>query len=502
MKQSASPQQQQQQPLDGEADHPASSSDANNTTGTGTNADPNPYESTVPAAENDNAVDGNNDEEDNVLDESDELTAPSAPTKLRRRRPLLARLRSRRRQMLQQHAAKINNNNSDNNMVDAAASGRRRSLVENYYRVDTLVHSPQSTRAAAAAASSAPAASATAKNRNSSSATPMGSSLLLGGRMPRQQQQHSTNTNAHSKRVKVILPGVPRYEEDWARDSHDFFNLVILIPVTVLNVMNWNWDVLLSWNSASSSIGSSGSSSSSPPMPFWSAQTLSTALQAVQTAWTGDWFDWFFGVTAAYFIVDMLWILIVPICVKSPAVILQHHVAVLLFILIPYHHEAVRYCMGACMTVEINTWFLIARRVFNKQGFPPWTLFNSSWLSIRVKVISIFFYLTWISIRCLLYPALLIPFYQHWRDLSIKTGSWCNILLPSVPLHAAFCLLNLKWSYELLMSKLRYFRRQRLYYQQQQQRRPTNGTNGAGSNGKHRISHAPSFSDPSVSSGL
>lgn len=381
-------------------------------------------------------------------------TPPAAPVKLRRRRrpmQLVDRLRSRRRQLLQQHP---NNNNIDNNRNNNNSSNgllrqprESHSLVENYYRVERAVVP----------------------------APPLTTTRL-------QQSETSAGAEAvaivppQGKRVfNVILPGVPKYEEDWARDSHDFFNLVVLLPVIVLNIMNWNWDIMVDKLSK--------------------AHSMEALLVAVQTAWTGDWFDVFFTITAAYFVIDMLWILMLPICVKSPSVILQHHVAVLVYILIPFHHHAVRYCMGACMTVEINTWFLIARRVFNKQGFPPWTVFNSSWLSIRVKVISIFFYLTWISIRCLLYPLLLVPFYRHWRHWSLHTGTWCNVLLPSVPLHAAFCLLNLKWSYELLMSKLRYFRRQRQYHQALKRNPHTNG---------HHQYRRPNttFSDPSVSSGL
>lgn len=92
--------------------------------------------------------------------------------------------------------------------------------------------------------------------------------------------------------------------------------------------------------------------------------------------------------------------------------------------------------------------------------FPPWIV-GFSWLSIRVKVISVFFYLTWISIRCILYPSLLFVFWDEWNILSRRTGSFINILLPSVPLHACFCLLNLKWTYELIMSKIRYLRRRK-----------------------------------------
>ena len=116
------------------------------------------------------------------------------------------------------------------------------------------------------------------------------------------------------------------------------------------------------------------------------------------------------------------------------------------------------------MSVEVNTWLLIARRVFNKQGFPPWTIIDLSFFSIRVKLISIFFYITWIGIRCILYPYLLLDIWNLYSDYSTKVAKthW-NWLLICFPLHAIFCLLNLKWSYDLLMSKIRYWRRRGTY---------------------------------------
>ena len=229
---------------------------------------------------------------------------------------------------------------------------------------------------------------------------------------------------------RVVLPGVPKHDDDWARDSHDFFNLIMLIPIIALNVINWNWEKIFS-------------------MPQ-NAQ--------IEDFWTGEFFDLFFGVTIFYFVVDLFWVLIIPSCVKSPATIVQHHLATLAYVLVPFYYEPARWCMGACMIVEVNTWFLIARRVFNKQGFPPWII-DLSFVSIRVKLISIFFYITWIGIRCLLYPYLLWIFTLEWLDLSSKTGSKVNPLLITVPLQACFCLLNLKWTYDLLMSKIRYWRR-------------------------------------------
>lgn len=228
---------------------------------------------------------------------------------------------------------------------------------------------------------------------------------------------------------RVVLPGVPKHDDDWARDSHDFFNLIMLVPVVALNVINWNWEMI-----------------------------LSKKLQSLSDAWTGDFFQTFFTVTLLYFVVDLLWVIIVPSCVKSPWTIIQHHTATILYIMIPYYLPEVRWGMGACMIVEVNTWLLIARRVFNKQGYPPWII---AWgfVSIRVKLISIFFYLTWIGIRCLLYPYLLLQFTDLWSNHSAKVGTKFNIVMLVVPLHALFCLLNLKWSYDLLMSKLRYLRR-------------------------------------------
>lgn len=230
---------------------------------------------------------------------------------------------------------------------------------------------------------------------------------------------------------RQVLPGLPKHDDDWKRDTHDFFNLVILVPVVVLNVMNWNWDKLFD---------------------------LSTGF-SVEDAWTGEFFEPFLNITVSYFIIDLLWVSIVPSCVKSPGTIIQHHIATLLYILIPYLRPQYRWAMGACMSVEINTWFLIARRVFNKQGFTPWVIDLPPFMSIRIKLISIFFYLSWISIRVILFPVLMLKFITLWWNLSLDVGTKFNILFPVFFLHSTFCLLNLKWTYDLVRSKIRYWRR-------------------------------------------
>eukprot|EP00804_Cyclotella_cryptica_P007657 CCRYP_015236-RA/>CCRYP_015236-RA protein AED:0.03 eAED:0.03 QI:354/1/1/1/0/0/7/3741/314 len=227
---------------------------------------------------------------------------------------------------------------------------------------------------------------------------------------------------------KRLLPGLPVTDEDWARDMHDFFNLVALVPVVVLNFMNWNWDILFDPRSKKN----------------------------IQQAWSGDWFSPFFAVVIGYFVADLIWVILIPKCVKSPGVIIQHHIATLIYLVIPYLFREDGWLMGACLSVEINTWLLIARRVFNKQGFPPWVIDLPPFVSIRIKLISVLFYVTWISIRCFLYPIimkiLLELWWKQWKQTGMVLYSRYTV---GIVLHSIFCILNFKWTFDLFASKLR-----------------------------------------------
>lgn len=230
---------------------------------------------------------------------------------------------------------------------------------------------------------------------------------------------------------KKLLPGFPytNADDDWERDLHDFFNLIALVPVVVLNIMNWDWDILLDM----------------------------TSSKTLQQAWTGEWFPLFFAITVGYFVADLLWVIFVPQCVKSPSVIVQHHIATLLYLVIPFRFpNEDGWLMGACLSVEVNTWLLIARRVFNKQGFGPTWVINLSCVRIRIKLISILFYITWVIIRCIIYPIILKIMWNNWLDLWEETGAmlWQRYSF-ALTLQTIFCLLNIKWTYDLFRSKWR-----------------------------------------------
>jgi hypothetical protein len=50
---------------------------------------------------------------------------------------------------------------------------------------------------------------------------------------------------------------------------------------------------------------------------------------------------------------------------------------------------------------------------------------------------------------------------DRWVKESQKVGSYLNMEMIPMVLHFIFCVLNLKWTFDLLMSKIRYFRRRR-----------------------------------------
>ena len=203
---------------------------------------------------------------------------------------------------------------------------------------------------------------------------------------------------------EILLEGAPAHDEDWSGAMHDFFNLVALVPVCVLNGLCWNFDLLLD------------------------------AKSTVQEAWNDDYFPLFFAVTVGYFLADLLWVSLEPSCVKSPAVIVQHHIVTLIYLGIPYLYEETHWLMGACLSVEANTWLLIARRVFNKQGLRPWVI-NLGFSSIRIKFISVMFYITWVVIRCYVYPAILRVLIGLWSE-NIETRGAYNYYLMATVLHS------------------------------------------------------------------
>lgn len=125
---------------------------------------------------------------------------------------------------------------------------------------------------------------------------------------------------------KEVLPGMLKYENDLEQESHDFFNLIVLIPMIVLNIMNWNWEKMFNLKKK----------------------------ETILDTWKGDWFDQLFYATALYLFVDLVWILIVPKCVKSQPTIIQHHIFTTAYILYFYFEPDKRWAVGAYMSAQVR----------------------------------------------------------------------------------------------------------------------------------------------------
>eukprot|EP00418_Pyrodinium_bahamense_P017117 CAMPEP_0179115806 /NCGR_PEP_ID=MMETSP0796-20121207/54286_1 /TAXON_ID=73915 /ORGANISM="Pyrodinium bahamense, Strain pbaha01" /LENGTH=347 /DNA_ID=CAMNT_0020814061 /DNA_START=20 /DNA_END=1063 /DNA_ORIENTATION=- len=224
--------------------------------------------------------------------------------------------------------------------------------------------------------------------------------------------------------------GPLRQDSNLARDVHDWFNLFGLLPLMVLNIMNWR---------------------------FFSTPVCGVVMgeYAVTQFWHGEAFQTFWWATFLYFTVDGFFVLLLPHCVKSPKVILQHHLATIGYIFIPKTRPEYGWLMGACMIVEVNTWFLIARRSFNKNGDKPFTTGVPLLKSLRLSIVSSCFYISWFVIRLGFYPYLLIVIIGEWYTESKRVGTPVNLIAVTPVMQCIFIFLNVKWTIDLIRSKLK-----------------------------------------------
>eukprot|EP00934_Nitzschia_sp_Nitz4_P001348 Nitzschia sp. Nitz4//scaffold213_size37731//27729//28766//NITZ4_007724-RA/size37731-augustus-gene-0.53-mRNA-1//-1//CDS//3329542077//1348//frame0 len=197
-------------------------------------------------------------------------------------------------------------------------------------------------------------------------------------------------------------------EADIARDRHDYFNLISLLFIIGTSAMNYESNL---------------------------------AKFTLQYHGNYFWLNW--ATTYAYFMADLIWVAVVPICVKSPRVIIQHHSVAMFFLLAPVFYPEYRWFVGTVLSVEINTWFLILRRVVFKtsSGKPV-----SPWIGLPISAM---FYFTWIVIRCIVYPAVLITFLGLAKEKIDNSGNLFHLPMIFIPCHAALCVLNFMWSYDL-----------------------------------------------------
>ncbi|GKY99351.1 hypothetical protein MPSEU_000890200 [Mayamaea pseudoterrestris] len=230
-------------------------------------------------------------------------------------------------------------------------------------------------------------------------------------RVPPMDETASNSKGGSSSNDAVVKPTVRETEADIAREQHDFFNLFALLFVIGTSLVNWDYRKLM--------------------QGYGPAE-----------AWTGNHFYLNWATTILYFFIDLMWVSRIPICVKSPGIIVKHHAVAIAYLSAPLHWSEFRWFMGACLTVEVNTWFLILRRVLYKRR-------ESIQSPLLQEVVSAFFYTSWIIVRCFIYPAILFVFLQMAHLKVLETNVLWHWPMLFIPVHFFLCILNLKWSYDL-----------------------------------------------------
>lgn len=229
-----------------------------------------------------------------------------------------------------------------------------------------------------------------------------------------QEEKSGSNTKVMTMKTKTKMKSTtpPKSlnitESDIARDRHDYFNIVALAFVVVAVALNYEFP---------------------------------------SCTYTGNYFWIMWATTVIYFFMDLAWVTLVPICVKSPGVIQKHHIVAMIYLSSPIIYPEYRWLMGAVLSVELNTWFLICRRLVYRSNYCPSGYTKVS--PLITTTVSTLFYITWIVIRVYLYPHVLVLFLYIWREQIEIQGKIFFLELFFIPVHVILCVLNLKWTYDL-----------------------------------------------------
>jgi len=158
-----------------------------------------------------------------------------------------------------------------------------------------------------------------------------------------------------------------------------------------------------------------------------------------------DWnlanFAFYTKVFIFYILTDSIWVFLIPRSVASPATILIHHAAALAGLVSVLSMSSDYIIIGAAAgLLEINTFFLLARRNFRSSS-----------------IINILFFSSWVVIRLLLGPWLLyktislfLTHFELFMNEPILLLQASIIVIVTLGLN----ILNFKWSYDLVAKQI------------------------------------------------
>jgi TLC domain len=115
-----------------------------------------------------------------------------------------------------------------------------------------------------------------------------------------------------------------------------------------------------------------------------------------------------------------------------------HHIGTLIFITIPMYHSQFHWHLACMMLLETNVLLLTIRRSLLVQG------------SLLYTFTSHVFHASWIFIRLIGCPAMLVFFIQEYKRLSFELDTYINLAALAVLLQTSVVLLSYFWTYGIL----------------------------------------------------
>jgi len=176
---------------------------------------------------------------------------------------------------------------------------------------------------------------------------------------------------------------------------------------------------------------------------IWSATNISLIGSDSLGAEHSFLFSWLFWITVIYTVIDFIWISIQPSCViANHNSIKLHHFVTLVYFAIPFYYPQFSWHTGICLSVEINTLLLILRRKVSRGD-------------ILYRLVDASFFLTWMLLRLILSPVLVIFFWFEYNRLSNEIGSHVNLVALAPMLQILLTFLVYKWTFDMLSKRFK-----------------------------------------------
>eukprot|EP01039_Chlorochromonas_danica_P007478 gene7478-8269_t len=139
-----------------------------------------------------------------------------------------------------------------------------------------------------------------------------------------------------------------------------------------------------------------------------------------------------------YVLIDALWIYLIPTCtMQPPSLILIHHAITLVVASTPFFIPQFSWHLAIGMTAEFTTIFLAMKRMLPR-GSWPYFLSN------------LFFYLSWILVRVIVYPTMSVFITYEYVRYSESIGSYVNFVIPAWTAQVMLTALSLYWTVNML----------------------------------------------------